>query len=224
MKLIMENFNKFLAEVDGADEVTPDEEGALRKAVSDILDDEPITLDNLLGMEEVELGEKLLDMARPDWKDDKYFYIRDHEMAALLDDALTKLSLEDQKRSEEHEGDFHRALEEYVENHANKVGTSRQSPEEEEGETSSEEEKTTRDKILDVVDRMAGRTEASEEGTAALQDALVEIGFEKEDMSFNEYYPASLSFGNDWGELGEWVLKLEGKCLKRGDGACLEEN
>lgn len=211
MKLLMENFNKFLAET-----------------TEDL---ESVTLEDLLKFElddkddRKELGEKLLNMARPDWKDDEYFYIRgDDEMAALLDDALEKLSPEDKLKAEkEHEGDFHRALEDYVKNHANKVGTSRQSPEEE-GEASSEEEKTTRDKILDAVKKVAGSTSASEEGTAALQDALVEIGFKKEDMYFNEDYPASLSFGNPWGELGEWVFKLEGKCQQRDFGACLTEN
>jgi len=46
---------------------------------------------------------------------------------------------------------------------------------------------------------------------AALKMKLGELGFEEDDMYFQEDYPASLSFGNSWGPMGEWVLPLEGK-------------
>ena len=46
---------------------------------------------------------------------------------------------------------------------------------------------------------------------AALKMKLGKLGFDEDDMVFNEDYPATLSFGNSWGELGEWVLPLEGK-------------
>jgi len=57
---------------------------------------------------------------------------------------------------------------------------------------------------------------------ANLKMALANLGFDEGDMFFNEDYPASLSFGNSWGGLGEWRLGLEGKCIPRGN--CLEEN
>ena len=57
---------------------------------------------------------------------------------------------------------------------------------------------------------------------ANLKMALAKLGFDEGDMFFNEDYPASLSFGNDWGDLGAWVLVLEGKCIQR--GTCLVEN
>jgi len=46
---------------------------------------------------------------------------------------------------------------------------------------------------------------------ATLKMKLGELGFEEGDMNFQEDYPASLSFGNSWDDLGEWVLPLEGK-------------
>ena len=48
-----------------------------------------------------------------------------------------------------------------------------------------------------------------------LKMKLVDLGFDESDMFFNEWYPASLSFGNPYGELGEWQLPLEGKRVGR---------
>jgi DNA primase large subunit len=85
------------------------------------------------------------------------------------------------------------------------------------------ENEAIRAKILHVIDSTAGSTEASEEGTQALRLGLGKLGFDVNEMRFNEDSPASLNFGDDWQGLGEWVLVLEGKCLGRGPGACLRE-
>ena len=59
---------------------------------------------------------------------------------------------------------------------------------------------------------------------ANLKMNLGKLGFDENDMVFNEDYPASLSFGSPFHEHGEWVLRLEGKCIGRGIETCLVEN